>query len=156
MTLNTLLRPLGLALVFFTLVSCGSDDAGRDYTGENDQEIRDYISENNLNAVKSDTGLYYVVTNPGNEGRPTPTDNVTVAYRGYFTNGNVFDQSGPEGISFNLNQVIAGWTEGITYFGEGGEGVLLIPSRLGYGNAGRGSIPGGAVLVFDISLLSIN
>jgi FKBP-type peptidyl-prolyl cis-trans isomerase FkpA len=55
-----------------------------------------------------------------------------------------------------LNQVILGWREGITYFKEGGEGILLIPSDLGYGDSGSGSIPGGAVLVFDINLIRVN
>ena len=60
------------------------------------------------------------------------------------------------GITFGLNQVIQGWTEGITYFREGGNGILLVPYQLGYGEAGRGSIPGGSVLIFDIRLLQVN
>lgn len=65
--------------------------------------------------------------------QPITTDQVRVAHKGYFTNGNVFDQSPSEGISFNLQQVINGWTEGITYFKEGGSGMLFVPSHLGYG-----------------------
>lgn len=146
-----------MMLVLF--ISCSSDSSNNtqtDFTEANDQEIQDYIAAEGLNAQQTSTGLYYVVNDPGFGERPNSGSNVTVAYRGYFTNGTVFDQSGPEGIAFNLNQVIPGWTEGITYFGEGGSGILLIPSRLGYGNSGRGSIPGGAVLIFDINLLSIN
>ena len=94
--------------------------------------------------------------NPELSSQPTTSDNVTVAYKGYFTNGEVFDQSDSDGISFGLGQVIPGWTEGITYFKEGGRGMLLIPSHLGYGNSGRGSIPGGAVLIFDVDLKSVN
>ena len=72
--------------------------------------------------------------------------------------GNVFDQSNAAGISFGLNQVIKGWTEGITYFREGGDGILLIPYNLGYGEIGhaRSGIPGGAVLVFDVKLIRVN
>ncbi len=109
-----------------------------------------------MNAIRSASGLYYVINNQGSANKPLPSSNVTVAYKGYFTDGSVFDESDSEGISFNLNQVISGWTEGLTYLGEGGSGVLLIPSRLGYGNSGRGSIPGGAVLIFDVTLRSIN
>lgn len=145
---------IAFALVLFT--ACGSDDSAKDYTAENDQEIQTYITDNNLIAQKSSTGLYYVIDNPGTGAQPTTTDNVTVAYKGYFTNGSVFDESDASGISFGLQQVIAGWTEGITYFKEGGSGKLLIPSRLGYGNNGRGTIPGGAVLIFDINLISVN
>ena len=140
-----------LSLVF--IMACNKET---DYAAENEQEILTYIEENNLTAQKSSSGLYYVIENLGTGAQPTSTDNVTVAYKGYFTNGNVFDESDSSGISFNLQQVIEGWTEGITYFKEGGNGILLIPSSLGYGESGRGSIPGGAVLIFDIELISVN
>ncbi|SFW15210.1 FKBP-type peptidyl-prolyl cis-trans isomerase [Cellulophaga fucicola] len=144
-----------LILVFTLFISCKNDD-NVDYTEQNEKEIKAYIEENNLTALKSPTGLYYVINDEGTGLRPTTTSDVTVAYKGYFTDGNTFDESDANGISFNLQQVIAGWTEGITYFKEGGNGILLVPSRLGYGDSGRASIPGGAVLVFDINLLSVN
>ena len=144
-----------LILVFTLFISCKNDD-NVDYTEQNEKEIKAYIEENNLTALKSPTGLYYVINDEGTGLRPTATSDVTVAYKGYFTDGNTFDESDANGISFNLQQVIAGWTEGITYFKEGGNGILLVPSRLGYGDSGRASIPGGAVLVFDINLLSVN
>jgi FKBP-type peptidyl-prolyl cis-trans isomerase FkpA len=150
------MRKFLIPLVILVIIGCGSDDGQRDFTELNEQEIQDYISAEGLNAIRSASGLYYVINNAGSDNKPLPSSNVTVAYKGYFTDGRVFDESSAEGISFNLNQVIPGWTEGLTYFGEGGSGVLLIPSRLGYGNSGRGSIPGGAVLVFDIALRSIN
>ena len=127
-----------------------------DYEVENEQEIVDYITENNLTATRSDSGLYYVINEEGIGENPTEESNVTVAYKGYLTNGDVFDESTVSGVSFNLNQVIPGWTEGIQYFKEGGNGQLLIPSHLGYGRFGDQSIPGGSVLIFDIDLKSIN
>jgi FKBP-type peptidyl-prolyl cis-trans isomerase FkpA len=57
--------------------------------------------------------FYYVINEAGTELNPHASSNVTVAYKGYYTNGNVFDKSSDEGISFGLNQVIKGWTEGI-------------------------------------------
>ncbi|MCL5128867.1 MULTISPECIES: FKBP-type peptidyl-prolyl cis-trans isomerase [unclassified Algibacter] len=153
---NTLL--IVFALILFT--SCGSDDTTsntyKDYTVENDAEILAYIAENNLTAQKSSTGLYYVINTQGTGTQPTSADNVTVAYKGYFTNGTVFDESDETGISFNLNQVIPGWTEGITYFNEGGSGMLLIPAHLAYGSYNYNGIPAGSVLIFDISLLAVN
>jgi FKBP-type peptidyl-prolyl cis-trans isomerase len=144
-----------LALTLF--ISCSKDKAANvDYTAKNEKEITDYIAKNNLTAQKSDTGLYYVITNPGTGAQPTATSNVTVAYKGYFTNGNIFDQSNAAGISFGLNQVIKGWTEGIPHFKTGGNGILLIPSSLGYGNNTNGPIPGGSVLIFDVKLISVN
>ena len=140
-------------------VSCSSNDKESkktDYTVENEKEITDYIAKNKLTATRTASGLYYIINEPGTGAQPTATSNVTVAYRGYFTNGTIFDQSNAQGISFGLNQVIQGWTEGIPFFKEGGKGALLIPSHLGYGSSGSGKIPGGSVLIFDINLLKVN
>lgn len=126
------------------------------YVEENEADIQAYLSVNNLTSQISDTGLHYIINEEGDGENPTESDNVTVAYKGYFLNGTVFDESNANGVQFNLQNVISGWTEGITYFKEGGSGVLLIPSSLAYGNAGISNIPGGAVLVFDINLIAVN
>jgi len=148
------MRNILIALSFIaTLTSCKKD---KDFSEENEKEIIKYIDENNLDATKSDSGLYYVITKQGSGERPTFSSTVTVAYSGYFTNGKIFDKSGDSGISFPLQNVIKGWTEGITYFKEGGEGILLIPSSLGYGSTDRNKIPGGSVLIFNIKLLEVN
>lgn len=136
--------------------SCNSTEDESPFIPQTEADILSYIEANNLEAQRSDTGLFYVIDEEGSGKRPTITSNVTVAYKGYFLDGRVFDQSDSNGISFGLDQVIAGWTEGITYFKEGGNGMLLVPSNLGYGTRGRGAIPGGAVLVFDINLISVN
>jgi FKBP-type peptidyl-prolyl cis-trans isomerase len=127
-----------------------------DWDAVNRQEIVDYISAKNLNATESDTGLFYVIDEPGTGAQPVESSNVTVAYKGYFTDDTVFDESDADGISFDLNGVIPGWTEGIQYFKEGGSGTLLIPSSLAYGKYGNQSVPGGAVLIFDVNLKSVN
>ena len=148
-----------LALVSLLFVSCLSDSEASkpvDYTVQNEKEIVDYIAKNNLTATKTDSGLYYVINEAGTGVQPKASSNVTVAYKGYFTNGNIFDKSDSAGISFGLNQVIKGWTEGIPYFKEGGNGVLLIPSHLGYGSNGSGPIPGGSVILFDVKLIKVN
>lgn len=145
-----------ITLVVAIFASCSTSSEPKDYVTQNDQDIQAYIAENNLNAQKSSTGLYYVINEEGTGEHPTFTDNVTVAYKGYFLNGSVFDQSDAEGISFNLQQVIGGWTEGITYFKEGGSGILLIPAHLGYGNSNYNGIPGGSVLIFEINLITID
>jgi FKBP-type peptidyl-prolyl cis-trans isomerase FkpA len=146
-------------LYLFTLVllfiSC-SDKTNTSFEPETEQDIIQYIEDNNLNATRSNSGLYYVINNEGSGTRPTSASNVTVDYKGYFLDGVVFDESNSNGISFRLNEVIQGWTEGITYFREGGNGILLVPYNLGYGESGRGSIPGGSVLIFDIRLISVN
>ncbi|WP_339919209.1 FKBP-type peptidyl-prolyl cis-trans isomerase [uncultured Flavobacterium sp.] len=153
------MKSILLSLVSLLFVSCLSDTekpSNTDYTVQNEKEIVDYIAANKLIAQKSSTGLYYVINEAGTGAQPTASSNVTVAYKGYYTNGNVFDKSSDEGISFGLNQVIKGWTEGIPYFKEGGSGILLIPSALGYGSNGSGPIPGGAVILFDVKLIKVN
>jgi FKBP-type peptidyl-prolyl cis-trans isomerase FkpA len=129
---------------------------GTNFDEQNEADIVKYIADNNLTAKKSDSGLYYGINTEGAGTTPTSNSNVTVAYKGYFLDEQVFDESTDKGISFNLQQIIKGWTEGISYFKEGGEGVLLIPSKLGYGSRNRSGIPGGSVLVFDIKLLKVN
>jgi FKBP-type peptidyl-prolyl cis-trans isomerase FkpA len=148
-----------LALTLF--ISCSKEkeqqkEATIDYVAKNDKEITDYIAKYKLTAKRSNTGLYYVITEAGTGAQPTAASNVTVAYKGYFTNGTTFDQSTSEGISFGLNEVIKGWTEGIPYFKTGGSGILLVPAHLGYGNNDYHGIPGGSVLIFDVKLIKVN
>jgi FKBP-type peptidyl-prolyl cis-trans isomerase len=119
----------------------------------NDDEIQSYIKKNKLEAIKSPSGLYYVIVNQGNGKSPGPDSNVSIGYIGYLTNGNIFDKS--ENLEINLSVVIEGWKEGLSYFKEGGEGILLIPSHLAYGSTDYGSIPGGSVLIFDILLSEV-
>jgi len=152
------MKHLFSALLLLTLfISCSKENNPTvDYVAKNEQEIKDYIAKNNLTAQRSATGLYYVINNPGTGTQPTASSNVTVAYKGYFTNGTVFDKSPDAGISFGLQQVIKGWTEGIPYFKTGGDGILLVPSHLGYGSYNYQGIPGGSVLIFDVKLISVN
>ncbi|MCD0471271.1 FKBP-type peptidyl-prolyl cis-trans isomerase [Flavobacterium sp. JAS] len=151
------------ALMVMTLfISCASDDGLeripeiKDYTVQNEKEITDYIAKNKLTAQRTSSGLYYVINEPGTGAQPTSTSNVTVAYKGYYSDGKVFDQSKDTGVAFPLNKVINGWTEGIPYFKVGGSGILLVPSHLGYGPLYNNGIPGGSVLIFDVKLLSVN
>ena len=145
-----------LALLFVFFISCGNDDQPVDYVKVNEEQIQKYLDENDLEAEKSSSGLYYIIENEGAGMQPTTTDEVRVAYKGYFLDGSVFDESSSQGVSFNLQQVIRGWTEGITYFKEGGSGILLVPSHLGYGPQNYRGIPGGSVLIFEIDLIEVN
>jgi FKBP-type peptidyl-prolyl cis-trans isomerase FkpA len=147
-----------LFFVSFTLIRC-SGDSGNDVQISEPQDNTDiiaYLEDNNISAIKTTGGLYYLIEEEGTGENPTASSNVTVAYKGYLLNGTIFDQSSSEGISFGLNQVIPGWTIGIPLFKTGGKGKLFIPPTLGYGNRLIGSIPPGSVLVFDVHLISIN
>ena len=144
-----------LSLVLTLFISC-SKEKEVDYVAQNEEEIAAYVAKNNLKAQRSDSGLHYVINDAGTGKQPTATSNVTVAYKGYFTNGTVFDQSNADGISFGLQQVIRGWTEGIPFFKEGGSGILLVPAHLGYGSNDYSGIPGGSVLIFEVRLIKVN
>lgn len=139
-------------LLLLLFVSCSNDD--EDFSSENEVEILEYIAKHKLTATKTNSGLYYVITDLGKGIKPTKNSNVTVNYKGYFTDDRLFEQN--KNVTFNLQRVIPGWTEGLTYFNEGTQGILLIPSHLGYGNNGTNGIPGGSVLVFHIHLLKVN
>ena len=143
-----------LALLFAFLISCKSTPE-KDYAAINEKQITDYITKNNLEAIKCESGLYYIIDEAGEGVKPTSASTVKVAYKGYYLDGEIFDESNEEGISFPLKRVIKGWTEGITYFKEGGKGTLLVPSYLGYGSYDTRGIPGGSVLLFDIHLISV-
>jgi FKBP-type peptidyl-prolyl cis-trans isomerase FkpA len=152
---------LQLFVFLFIFTSCSKNEStclnsDSNFEPQTEEDIIKYIEDNNLDANRTDSGLYYVIDNAGAGARPTSTSNVTVAYKGYFLDGTVFDQSGASGISFPLNGVIQGWTEGMQLFKEGGNGILLLPSNLGYGSRGSCSIPRDAVLVFDVKLVSVN
>lgn len=144
------------ALCILLLISCSGRNNNSSFTPQTEVDIIKYIADNQLNAQRSDSGLYYVINDQGIGTRPTSSSNVTITYKGYFLDGTVFDKNS-NGYTTPLNRVIKGWTEGVPYFNEGGEGILIVPSSLAYGNSGLGKIiPGGAVLVFNIKLISVN
>ena len=104
------------------------------------------------------SGLQYEVLEATIGQKPTATDKVRVHYEGTLTDGTVFDSSYKRGepITFGLNQVIKGWTEGLQLMSVGSKYKLYIPYDLGYGAQGAGgSIPPYATLIFTVELLGI-
>lgn len=101
------------------------------------------------------SGLQYQVLREGNGKKPTATDVVECDYEGTLINGQVFDSSYRRGerATFSLNQVIAGWTEGLQLMQEGAKYRFFIPYNLAYGERGAGqAIPPYAALIFDVEL----
>ncbi|WP_031566458.1 FKBP-type peptidyl-prolyl cis-trans isomerase [Pararheinheimera texasensis] len=104
------------------------------------------------------SGLQYEVLHSGNgDKHPTEISTVNVHYHGTLTDGTVFDSSVERGepISFPLNRVIKGWTEGVQLMKKGDKFRFYIPADLGYGSRSAGKIPPGSVLIFDVELLAI-
>lgn len=115
------------------------------------------VNRNNPGVFETKSGLQYQVIK-GAEGRkPTATDTVHVHYHGTLLNGQVFDSSVERGepISFPLNQVIAGWTEGVQLMSIGSKYKFFIPADLAYGDQAVGTIPAGSTLIFEVELLDI-
>lgn len=104
------------------------------------------------------SGLRYMVLKKGDGAAPAATDRVKVHYTGTLPNGTVFDSSVERGepITFGLNQVIPGWTEGLQLMQEGGKTVFYIPSNLAYGPRDMGTIGPNQDLVFEVELIEVN
>ena len=99
------------------------------------------------------SGLQYQVLQAGTgDEHPKANSTVTVHYHGTLLDGTVFDSSVNRGqtISFPLNQVIPGWTEGVQLMVVGEKTRFYIPSRLAYGNRSAGAIKPGAPLIFEL------
>lgn len=110
--------------------------------------------------VETPSGLRYAIITEGTGASPKATDVVTVNYAGRLTDmdGTEFDSSYKRGepTSFPLNQVIAGWTEGLQLMKTGAVYEFYIPADLAYGERGGGPIPPNAPLLFKVQLISIN
>ena len=119
-----------------------------------------YLAENakKEGVITLPSGLQYQVLKEGNGKKPTAKDTVMCHYEGFLIDGTVFDSSVQRGepATFPLQQVIAGWTEGLQLMQEGAKYRFFIPYRLGYGEGGAGnSIPPFAALIFDVELIQV-
>lgn len=128
---------------------------------QNHAEAKTFFAElqqKDKNVVELPSGLRYEIIQPGNGPYPKATDTVKVDYTGRLLDGTVFDSSAQHGkpAVFELDKVIPGWRQGIEKINKGGKIRLYIPSDLAYGDAGKGPIPPGAALIFDVQLLDIN
>lgn len=127
---------------------------------QNAEEGEKFLAENKgKEGVKTtDSGLQYKVEKEGEGDMPKANDNVSVHYTGRLINGTVFDSSVERGepVTFNVQEVIPGWIEGLQLMKKGAKYTFYIPGKLAYGEFGAGpSIPPNATLIFDVELLDI-
>ena len=135
-------------------------------------KIEEYISENNLDPTKHESGLHYYANNPGLADSVSAGQFVSVDYIGRLLDGTIFDTSvdsvakangiydetrsyTPIYFQVGVGRVISGWDLGLTFFEKGGDGYLIIPSYLGYRNNEQGIIPANSVLYFEINLIDV-
>ena len=136
-------------------------NAEREQQGKVHKEAGEkYLADNAKRecVVTLPSGLQYQVLKEGNGRKPKATDSVKCHYEGFLIDGTVFDSSVQRGepAVFGLQQVIAGWTEGLQLMKEGAKYRFFIPYRLAYGEGGAGQmIPPYAALIFDVELLEV-
>lgn len=149
-----------LFLVFFLLAGAFSSCKKEDYDPEkqlavDDARIKEFITKNNIPAIKDNkSGLYYEIITPGSGGiTPTNNSQVTVKYEGRLLNGSIFDKN-TTGATFLLGNLITGWQYGIPLVKKGGKIRLIVPSTLAYMDQARVGIPANSVLDFTIELIN--
>jgi FKBP-type peptidyl-prolyl cis-trans isomerase len=113
---------------------------------------KDFMAKNSADSTM--TGIVYLIQDSGSGVRATSDrDTVRVNYRGTLIDGTEFDKN--DDISFPLNGVISGWTEGMKLVGEGGKITLVIPANMAYGERGPAAIGVNSTLIFDVDLLEV-
>jgi len=118
-----------------------------------------FFTKNQIQANKTNEGLFYTIERDGNGIYPKSGDYVKVKYVGRLLNGKEFDKSDPDDpfvFQVGYRQVILGWDKGISLFSVGSKGTLYVPSELGYGRTGAGKvIPPNTDLIFEIEVLEV-
>lgn len=141
---------------------------------KDEEIIKKYIEENNLDAQRTESGLYYVITEEGTGEKPEAGDTVKVDYTGMLLDGSIFDTSNealakendiyseqrpayaPLEFPVGQGRVIPGWDEGLQLLTEGAKATFIIPSGLAYGARGAGAgIPPNSVLLFEVQLVDV-
>ena len=123
-----------------------------------EQELSEYLKNNNITPITTESGLNYVITKEGNGEKPAVGTLITVHYTGKLLDGTVFDSSvernDPFKFVLGIGQVIPGWDEGLQLMSKGSKAVLYIPYYLAYGDRGAGGvIPPFTPLIFEVELI---
>jgi len=137
-------------------INAQRQELGKVHKAEGEKYLAENAKKDGVMTLPS--GLQYKVLKQGNGKKPTAKDTVMCHYEGFLIDGTVFDSSVQRGepATFPLQQVIAGWTEGLQLMQEGAKYRFFIPYRLAYGEGGAGTaIPPYATLIFDVELIQV-
>jgi len=138
------------------IINAQRQELGKVHKAEGEKYLAENAKKDGVMTLPS--GLQYKVLKQGNGKKPTAKDTVMCHYEGFLIDGTVFDSSVQRGepATFPLQQVIAGWTEGLQLMQEGAKYRFFIPYRLAYGEGGAGTaIPPYATLIFDVELIQV-
>ena len=147
-----------VALTFFYPQNSTSDqEVVSDETTTQNNDFTFQNAGEGSKLITTDSGLQYEIIKMGTGEKPSATDKVEVHYHGTLEDGTVFDSSVERGetITFPLNRVIKGWTEGLQLMPVGSKFKFTIPPELGYGSRPIGSIPPNSTLIFEVELFNV-
>ena len=123
------------------------------------EKIDEYIDAESLTGVvETDSGLNYVITEPGTGDNAKEGDDISLKYKGYRLDGTVFDETTTGTFDYTIGELglIDGWEEAVFLLNSGAKGTFILPSSIGYGKSGYQAIDPNEVLIFDLELVSIN
>lgn len=153
---KTLFVSVVAALVLSSGISCVKNAVCKDKTVQSEQgTITTYASSHGITATAHSSGMYYQIINPGSGPTPGAGSKIWVKYTGRLMNDQIFDQQTTAVGPLGLTGLIQGWQIGLPLIQKGGTIRLIIPSSLGYGCNGFGTVPGNSVLYFEIELTDV-
>lgn len=153
--MKKIILSFSVILILFAGDGCVKDAVCVNKTVQSEQAaIVDYATTQGISATAHSSGLYYQITNPGTGVSPTTGSRITIKYTGKLLNGTIFDEQTTP-VSYGLSGMIEGFQIGLPLIKKGGIIKLIIPSSLGYGCGGYGSVPGNSILYFEVELTDV-
>ena len=156
--MKKIVLPLFLVSLLFSGVSCLKESTActPKTPASEAAQMQAYCAGNGITPTIHPSGLFYQIINPGSGATASANSTIYITYVGKLADGTVFDQqSNSASTGWPLNQLIEGWRVGIPLIQKGGQIKLVVPSSMAYGCSGYGSIPGNAILFFDITLVNV-
>lgn len=147
------MRALLYLFVGLIFVGCKtySDDDKKGF----DQQIKDYLKQENIDCERSESGLYYNIIEPGEGELIQYKDLVSFTYKGTLLDGTVFDEQLEEPVEFKVNELIGAWKEIMLQLRKGGKAFLVAPPQIGYGDHQLNDIPQNSILVFEMEVVDV-